>query len=237
MLELMAITAHKLWIRRNSVIFGGKVLSPSCLLKCAKDTLFEFQEACSSPLTNLGVVSALPTNLGAGTSVRYHWTNPSEGWIKLNWDAAIDSNSNTMGLGLVARDFTGKVRAMMCNFLPYVTDPAVAEAFAARQGAILARDMGFQKVVLEGDSQVIVQALNSESVCAVAYASLVADTRTLLQTFPAWCVDFIRREGNVVAHHLARLAVSNRVFQVWVESFPDSVCDLVCLDQGDLSSA
>jgi hypothetical protein len=176
MLELMAITAHTLWIRRNSVIFGGKVLSPSCLLKCAKDTLFEFQEACSSPLTNLGVVSALPTNLGAGTSVRYHWTNPSEGWIKLNWDAAIDSNSNSIGLGLVGRDSTGKVWAMMCNFLAYLTDPALAEAFAARQGAILARDMGFQKVVLEGDSQVIVQALNSESGCVIPYASLVADT-------------------------------------------------------------
>jgi hypothetical protein len=96
-----------------------------------------------------------------------------------------------MGLGLVARGSTGKVRATMCNFLPYLTDPAVAEAYAARQGAILARDMGYQKLILEGDAQVIVQALNSGGGCAVTYASLVADTREIMKDFPSWRVVFV----------------------------------------------
>jgi len=34
---------------------------------------------------------------------------PSLGWIKLNWDAEIDRQSNTMEVGLVAQDQTGQV--------------------------------------------------------------------------------------------------------------------------------
>lgn len=118
-----------------------------------------------------------------------------------------------MGLGLVARDSTGKVRATMCNFLPYLTNPAVAMAFAARQGAIMARDVGYQKLLLDGDAQVIVQALNFSGGCTVNYASLVADTREILKDFPSWRVLFVRREGNVVAHHLAQLVVSIASFR------------------------
>jgi ribonuclease HI len=154
--------------------------------------------------------------------VKHRWTKPSVGWIKLNWNAAIDSNSNNMGLGIVARDSTGKVRAMMCNFLPYLTDSAVAETYAAQQGTLLARDMGFQNVILEGDSQVIVYALNSGSVSAIAYASLVDDTQTILNTFPAWRVVFVQRVANAVVHHLAHVAVSNLfrtlsvILYVWI---------------------
>jgi len=172
--------------------------------------------------TNLGDGFVLPTNLGAGSFVKHRWTKPSVGWIKLNWNAAIDSNSNNMGLGIVARDSTGKVRAMMCNFLPYLTDSAVAETYAAQQGTLLARDMGFQNVILEGDSQVIVYALNSGSVSAIAYASLVDDTQTILNTFPAWRVVFVQRVANAVVHHLAHVAVSNLfrtlsvILYVWI---------------------
>jgi ribonuclease HI len=88
-----------------------------------------------------------------------------------------------MGVGLVARDSTGKVRASLCNFLPYLTNPAVAEAFATRQGAELLRDMGFQKILLEGDAQVIVQAINYAGVCSARYANIIDDTRTILQSF------------------------------------------------------
>jgi ribonuclease HI len=128
-----------------------------------------------------------------------------------------------MGVGLVARDSTGKVRASMCNFLPYLTDPAVAEAYAARQGAELLRDMGFQKILLEGDAQVIVQAINYAGVCSARYANIIDDTRTILQSFSSWRALFVRRECNSVAHSLARMAVTQCLFQVWIESVPDLV--------------
>jgi hypothetical protein len=71
------------------------------------------------------------------------WEKPSVGWIKLNWDAPIDEDKKIMGVGLVARDSTSKIRASMCNFFNYLTDPTAAEAYAACQGAELSCDMGF----------------------------------------------------------------------------------------------
>lgn len=41
-LELFAIIAHKLWLRRNKVVFEGLVLTPSCLIKGAREMLEEF---------------------------------------------------------------------------------------------------------------------------------------------------------------------------------------------------
>lgn len=32
------------------------------------------------------------------------WTKPPVGWLKTNWDAAIDVKGKKMGLGVVVRD-------------------------------------------------------------------------------------------------------------------------------------
>lgn len=91
-----------------------------------------------------------------------NWKKPLDGWIKLNWDAAIDRQHNLMGVGLIARDSTEKVPSSMCYYIPYLTDPSTAEAYAVWQVVELCRDMGFQGVMLEGDAQVIMMALTSD---------------------------------------------------------------------------
>jgi ribonuclease HI len=140
-----------------------------------------------------------------------------------------------MGVGLVARDSTSKVQASICNFLPSLTDPAAMEAYAARQGAEMSRDMGFRKILLEGDAQVIVQAINSAGACSARYASIIDDTRDILQSFSSWRVLFVRLEWNSVAHSLARVVVTQCLFQVWIELLPDSVHNCVSVDQGSFS--
>jgi hypothetical protein len=57
------------------------------------------------------------------------------------WDAEIDRQSNTMGVGLVARDHTRRVRGSRCLFQPYINDPVTAEALAGSKiwGGILQR--------------------------------------------------------------------------------------------------
>jgi hypothetical protein len=42
------------------------------------------------------------------------WSTPVYGWIKINWDAALDWHHNLMGVGLLARDHLGWVIAAMC---------------------------------------------------------------------------------------------------------------------------
>lgn len=101
----------------------------------------------------------------------------------MNWDAAIDKSTNVIGVGLIARDSTGKVKASMCSHMAYITEPSMAEVFVVMKGVEFAKNMGFQRLLLKGDLQVIVLALNSDGPCSVSLASLVEDSRIILQTF------------------------------------------------------
>ncbi|GLT55374.1 hypothetical protein SLA2020_285030 [Shorea laevis] len=37
------------------------------------------------------------------------WQAPPAGYVKLNWDAAVDEGNRRMGIGVIARDHTGEV--------------------------------------------------------------------------------------------------------------------------------
>lgn len=41
-MELVAVVAQKIWLRRNKVVFGGAVLDSTCLVKSTKETLEAF---------------------------------------------------------------------------------------------------------------------------------------------------------------------------------------------------
>lgn len=128
-LELFAIMANKIWLRRNTVVFGGPVPSPTCLLKGARDLLGD-------------------------------------------------------GVGIIARNSMGLVKAAMCTVLPYIQNPTVAEAIGARRAVKFARKMGFSSIEIEGDSREVVLALRNSEECCVSYENIVTETRLLLGSFP-----------------------------------------------------
>jgi ribonuclease HI len=87
------------------------------------------------------------------------WLKPSPGWVKLNWDAAVSSSTNKMGVGVVARNEDGDFVAGLTASLPHVRDPLIAEILAAWRAVELGRELGYQRIVLEGDSLVTIKAL------------------------------------------------------------------------------
>jgi ribonuclease HI len=64
-----------------------------------------------------------------------------------------------MGVGLAVKDSLGPLMAALCMTQPYISDPATAEAFAARRGIQLCRELGIRNIILEGDSLEIVTAM------------------------------------------------------------------------------
>jgi hypothetical protein len=87
-----------------------------------------------------------------------HWIEPTEGFIKVNWDAALDQTRKRMGIGVIGRNHLGQVLAAYCDTKPFVKDPASAEAWGAWRAVELCRTMGWRKVQLEGDALEIIQA-------------------------------------------------------------------------------
>jgi len=105
------------------------------------------------------------------------WVKPNVGIVKINWDAALCSRKKIMGVGVVARDATGAVKATLCSYLPYVTDPFVAESLGARKALKFGWDMGFPSIVLEGDARDVVLGLRNPDVCRGSLQSVLLDCR------------------------------------------------------------
>jgi len=150
-MELAVIVAHKIWLRRNLMVFGGSIPSPSILVKGAKDLLGDFRKSFEE----------VPNQDNEGPRAISRWSKPDAGFIKLNWDAALDVRQNRMGVGIIARDELGEVRAALCTTLPYIQNPSVAETVGARRAVEFARERGFSSIVIEGDSREVVLALGN----------------------------------------------------------------------------
>lgn len=68
-------------------------------------------------------------------------------------------------MGVIARDHLGEVVGALCTTRPFITEPAMTEAIGAWQTAMFGRRLGLSKVIVEGDSLEVVQALRKEDSC------------------------------------------------------------------------
>lgn len=67
----------------------------------------------------------------------------------------MDKNEKNMGVVIIARDYEGKVMALMCTTKPYISDSAIA----AWKMMEFSRDLIFQNIMMGGDALEIVLAL------------------------------------------------------------------------------
>lgn len=220
-LELFAMVAQRIWFRRNIYVFDGIFLPPSSLVKCAKEAIAEFREAHDSRFL-FSIHNPIP--------LLTQWSKPPQGFIKLNWDAALNRDQKWIGVGIVSRDSNGKVIAHKCSYYRYISDPLVAEAFGAKLCAEFGMFIGFRSVILEGDAVGVVNALNRVDNYEGIVSNLIGETCLMLKNFDRWSVKHVGREGNKVAHSLAKLAVSNLQNQVWFGSFPSVLSELVTFE-------
>jgi hypothetical protein len=89
-LELFAVTARKIWLRRNSVIHGEQFSHPTQLLREAQNSLEEFQRIHSEDRNEMPNTRDLAV---------MHWKPPPESMIKLNWDAGLSTKEGRVGIG------------------------------------------------------------------------------------------------------------------------------------------
>ena len=79
---------------------------------------------------------------------------------------------------------------------------------AATTVLALAKDLGVTRVILEGDSLVVIKALREEKQLLSLTGLLLEDVRMLSQSFQKLLYSHTKKDGNSVAHNLARYANS-----------------------------
>ena len=107
---------------------------------------------------------------------------------------------------------------------PPMTCSEEAEILACHRTVEFAMECGFSELVVEGDNQLVMDALKLEKSLSSRVGHILQDVSCLLKGLRWSQVQFIRRSANTVAHTLVRHAknVSHEI--IWmVESPPPAV--------------
>ncbi|XP_042964700.1 uncharacterized protein LOC122298922 [Carya illinoinensis] len=128
-----------------------------------------------------------------------HLTHPS---------SVVNQSQQLVGVGVILRDWKSKVLATFRMKQDLFPDPHMAEAFAALQAVNFCKSLGYQDIILEGDSLLVVEGLKSKSDDLNYTGLITADTKDILNTFNSWSTRHIVRSINVVAHALSKDAFS-----------------------------
>jgi hypothetical protein len=73
-----------------------------------------------------------------GVKIRQGWRKPPEDVVMLNVDASFDEDMGCRGMGAIIRDSSGAMVVASNNFISHVVDAPMAEAYALKEGLMLA---------------------------------------------------------------------------------------------------
>jgi hypothetical protein len=132
--ELFAVIARKIWLRRNQVVHGGSFSHPNQVLREAMSILEEFR--LSNANCNMPQPSSPPTLVEK-------WRPPPMNFVKINWDAAVDISKKIIGMGIIARDEKGRFLAAISKKQKITVEPVVAETIATINAIIFCQELNY----------------------------------------------------------------------------------------------
>ena len=125
------------------------------------------------------------------------------------------------------RDCNGEVIAALSQRITLPHSVEQAEAQAASRAVTLAKELCLSQMVFKGDCQKVITAINSTGACHTLFGHIIEEIRCLSSTLVTSCFVHTRREGDKIAHALARRAVLTANIDVWVEELPGDLDDVL----------
>ncbi|XP_059450878.1 uncharacterized protein LOC132181647 [Corylus avellana] len=196
-----SVLCDLLWFSRNKAVHEGIIPDIISLASSIKRTSLDHAAAWkySSPIT-----------------VKEFWSPPPAGSHKINFDTAIREKFSVQAA--VCRDSKGHIVKAISQINP-PCDPIYGEALAAQLAASLAASLKLSSFSLEGDSSVIIDALQNPSITFDWHIqSVIANSLLLLKASPLWEAKKIHRSANFCAHHVAYWAAA-RVFSGCIPTY------------------
>ena len=144
----------------------------------------------------------IPVQTDTGVST---WKPPPDPVFKLNFDAAIFSDLNVSGVGVIIRNCKGEVMVAMTAKGPPVGGSEEAEILACRRALEFAIDVGFTDLVVEGDNATIMSSLSSSEADQSWLRHIIQDIQWLANGIKLVCFSHVKRGVNSMTHVLARI--------------------------------
>jgi hypothetical protein len=112
------------------------------------------------------------------------------------------------------------VVAAACHSVRFLTDPIIEELFVALRAVEFCRNRSFSHIILEGDSLIVITALNNKNDNWRRYGKIMNDTDVVLH-FDNWQCCQTKRGTNKVAQRLAKEGVLHGIDRCWFNVIPD----------------
>ena len=136
-------------------------------------------------------------------------------------------DSGEADLGVIAQNSQGLVLASLSEkiTLPPLVDDE--EVMVAARAILFSQELGLSSFVVEGDCEIIIDALRSEYDSFASYGHLLASAKSLKASFDMIYFSRTRRQGNIVAHNLTKHARYISSLMMWMEDFPPHFHDVI----------
>lgn len=168
-----------------------------------------------------------------GTVRTRPWRKPPNGVWKLNCDGSWQRETLRGGFGWVIRDWSGKfVRAGGHGSLP-VASSLAAEAIAVREGIQDCVNREIPALVVETDSQVLVDMLLQKREVDESIGNIIYDIRVLATRFRSIEYCNIPRASNRTAHLVVQHARCLDSLHIWDFIVPVWLSHVIDEDAGE----
>ncbi|KAL6228481.1 hypothetical protein ACLB2K_002431 [Fragaria x ananassa] len=138
-------------------------------------------------------------------------------WIKINFDGLVRRNAASGGF--ILRSDPGKP-LVATAFNIGTTSILVVEALALRNSLACAKERGYTKIEVEGDSKLVIDGINGTSDPPWRLLRLFHDIRKLSYSYEAISYKHVFREANFVADSLANLRHRVESHSTWEDCVP-----------------
>ena len=181
---------------------------PWWLTNWAAELLEEYKKAQA----NMVISNAAPS--------RSYWKLPPQDVYMLNFNAAVFSDLKCSGVGAIIRNSAGEVMTGMLAKGEYMHNSDEAEALACQKALEFSMEGGFSNLVIEGDSSNVMRAILSSVANNSFFGHIVDDIRHNISGRQFVAFSCVKREGNMVAHSLARFSRNIVDELYWMEDEP-----------------
>ena len=120
------------------------------------------------------------------------WSPSIEGWYKVNVDGVVFRESSSCGIEVVIRNDQGQIMGAMSKKLNLPLG-AVEVEVKAFEGLLLAGDLGLKQVILEGDAQIVTNALLGKCLPPTSIQMIITGARQWRQIVHDWKISYVRR--------------------------------------------
>jgi ribonuclease HI len=153
-----------------------------------------------------------------------HWAPPDGDCIKINTDASFIPETGEASIGLIARNSAGQFCFCAGRKIENIAEAEEAEAYAVLEGLQLASSLIKGPVTMESDCASVISTLQQRQSPNRSKFHVVYNAVNKLAASMSCCnFQFVKREGNLIAHELAWLARVDDLVGCWLNRPPEHI--------------